>query len=361
MTLRFEAFCSSTSCKTLSKVCSVFGKLFEYVILELKHDSMVFSGVNTLKSAFISLQFEHSFFESFQWLDVDQSQANYAFCIKIPSKTIGSLFRGSAGSKNQSSAAQSKGQEGDLFSTISSCKMSFDPVDCKFIISICYSYGMIKSTDIFYEETEVSYPIHKDLSEFEYSVGSPARTMLDWIGCFTGQNKCDEMLFEFDSERAIVGIRSGGIINTMQRTANTSTKLTIKRHQFDEYCIGHVRPPDKITLSISFFDFKMMLLIAASLEADLTIQFDCNVEEPLMFVADECLRGACKLMGIFAKNNPEDSFHSLDAHLNSECVVSAFPTEQEPICQPALVDADNMSGSEEFIPSTPPSKRFAHE
>lgn len=359
MGIKFQSICSSSACRTISRVCNNFLRISEYLVIEMKSDSIVFSGVNSLKSAFIGLTLESAFFDSFSWENVDQSQSNYAYCIKVPTKSLSSLFRSASSLKGMPTGSSSKSQESENTSGIASCAILFDADCCKFSISITYAYGLKKVTDVFYEEAEASYPVHKAAGTFEYSVGSPAKTILEWIGCFSGQGRCDEIVFEFDTERASVSIRNNELVDLLQRQTNTSTKLTIKRHQFDEYCIEAGPQALKPTVCISFFEFKVVLIMAACLEADLTIHYDSNVEEPLLFVGDGCLKGTCKLSGIFARNNPDDSIAAMASHFNSEAILSAFPTEQASF-HPVQSD-NNASDSEEYIPSTPPSKRYACE
>lgn len=295
------------------------------------------------KSAFFNLYFPKTSFESFTWIESSES---CAFCLRIPAKSLNSLFRVSL---------HSGGDSGENAS-LSACKLVFAPQEVKFTISFWYAFGITKSTQVFYAEQNPTYPIHPPLEQLSHNFSCSSKSLVAWLGCLgTTGGKCEDLLLDFSNSNSVTlsaKAFGGGCGAEMGEREDSSfggcTKLVIKHEQFNSVQISSSSCASQVCCwTTSFVEFKAFATLACALDESgaLSVFWDDALECPVV-----CRAFGGRLVAVFAKNALQETGIS---NVEQAAIVSVIPT----VSEPAGLSSD--SESEEFIPSTPPKgKRF---
>lgn len=292
--------------------------------------------MNGPKSAFFSVSFAKESFDSFVWSGTAASQsAAFSCCLRIPAKSLNCLFRLSL---------QAEGA-GEGFAP-ACCSISFVPSAAKFCISFAYAFGLTKSTNVYYAEQLVSYPVHPPVEAFPHHFACAPKSLVGWFGCFQGGaagGKCEELLFDFSTSGSVT--LSGKAIGAAaaleadaSETAVACTKLVLRQEQFHSVLLSP--SASSISWSTGFGEFKALASLAAALDEGcaLSVFFDDVLQSPVV-----CRGCGGALVAVFAKNNAQEAaFPSGEA-----AIVSVVPTVSEPV-------GLSESEGEEFVPSTPP-------
>ncbi len=289
-------------------------------------------------------------FASFTWIGCSSS-SGFSCCLRIPAKSLNSLFRLSL---------QSEGAAGEGFAP-ACCKISFVPSEAKFCLSFAYSFGLTKRTNVYYAEQPVSYPVHPALESFPHQFSCSPKSLVGWFACFQGGGgggaagrKCEELLFDFSTSGSVtlsgkaIGGASAALVaeSEANEIAIACTKLVLKQEQFHSVQLS----PSYSTISWStgFGEFKALASLAAALDesSGLAVYFDDNLDSPVV-----CRACGGALVAVFAKNNPQEmAFPTPEGG-----IISVIPTVSEPA-------GLSQSEEEEFVPSTPPrGKRWRLE